>query len=71
MANEAIANIFVERPEVIDIDLEAGKLSWKNTLGYTTADLNLSKYQKDLIQNGGSVGVMVKLAAELQTAGKI
>lgn len=31
----------------------------------------LSDYQKDLIRNGGSVGVMLKLAAELQGEGNI
>ena len=31
----------------------------------------LSNYQKDLIRNGGSVGVMLKFATELQAEGKI
>jgi len=65
---EIIKRIFIADPDKILINWEEGIVSWKNGAG---TDFELSEYQKDLIRNGGSIGVMVKLAAELQKAGKI
>ncbi len=70
--------VIVSRPEFMVIDWEKGILSWpckwlenkqNETLERVEVNFKLSDYQKDLIRNGGSVGVMVKLAAELQGAG--
>lgn len=63
------------KPEDIEVDLEKGKLHWRVYFGTDSCgkdfDFSVSDHQKDLIKNGGSVGVMLKLAAELQKEGKI
>ena len=72
LPKETTASIFAEKPEAIFIDWEKGSLVWRRGGNVVaTFDFKLSDYQKDLIRNGGSVGVMVKLAAELQSAGKL
>jgi 3-isopropylmalate dehydratase small subunit len=78
LPKETIASIFAEKPEVISVDWEKGTIGWEmdpstscsgNCVGLKGVSFNHSVYQKDLIRNGGSVGVMVKMAAELQGAG--
>ena len=64
LPKEVIDSVFSTRLESIDVDWERGQLN-------RTEQFKLSDYQKDLIRNGGSVGVMVKLAAELQAEGKL
>ena len=54
-------------PESININWERGVMEW----GDDGTKFELSDYQKELIRNGGSVGVMVKLASELQKEGKL
>ena len=39
--------------------------------GDKVAEFKLSEYQKDLIRNGGSVGIMINLASELQKKGEL
>lgn len=67
LPKETVDFIFAEKPESINIDWENGIVKW----GEKMAEFKLSDYQKDLIRNGGSVGVMVRLAAELQAEGKL
>ena len=57
--------LFTEKPVSIEVDWENGVVKWNGQV----AEFKLSDYQKDLIRNGGSVGVMVKMAAELQDVG--
>ena len=66
-----VRNIITASPKEIQIDWEMGSVSWVDDISPTSAPFELSNYQKDLIRNGGSVGVMVKLAAELQAEGKL
>jgi len=58
---------FKERPDEIEIDLEKKLLKWSDK----NIKFEISEHQKELIDNGGSVGVMLTLAAELQKEGKI
>lgn len=67
LPKEALSALFVDEPQSIEIDWGSGDVIWWRG----NARFKLSDYQKDLIQNGGGVGVMVKLAAELQKEGKI
>ena len=56
------------------MDVEALKIDWEaGTIddGYATIRFELSEHQKNLIRSGGLVGVMVKMAAELQKEGKL
>jgi 3-isopropylmalate/(R)-2-methylmalate dehydratase large subunit len=65
--------LLIEKPDYLTIEWEYGPYSsvrWGDT-GGAWEKFVLSDYQKDLIRNGGSVGVMLKLAAELQAEGKI
>ena len=68
---ETIEMLFKERPAEIRVDIEQGRVEWREIGPGFEAMFHLSDYQKDLIRSGGSVGVMVKLAAELQQAGKL
>lgn len=65
-------------PISISVDVDGGIIHWKEQSGPATGEdmgvsmtFSLSDYQKDLIRNGGSTGVMLKLAARLQKEGKI
>ena len=70
LPKDTIASIFSGKPESINIDWEEGWIAWLNPGGGVgKVPFDLSDYQKELIHNGGSVGVMVKMAAELQVAG--
>lgn len=55
------------KPDQIFIDLVNGSIEF----GLTIITFTLSDHQKNLLANGGSVGVMLKLAAELQREGKL
>ena len=59
---------YEKKPKELLVDFERGIMEWDLIGGFGLA---LSDYQKELIRNGGSVGVMLKLAAELQAEGKI
>lgn len=80
LRKETIAWLTEKRPETISVDLEKGEISWTeitigDVVGEHTArssvDFPITNYQKELIRNGGSVVVMLKLATELQVEGKI
>jgi 3-isopropylmalate/(R)-2-methylmalate dehydratase large subunit len=60
--------ILMHEPSQINIDWENGKVKWGSDHCW---DFKLTEHQKDLIRNGGSVGVMIRLAARLQKEGKI
>ncbi len=67
---DKVALLLEGRPGYLKVDLEAGIISD----GHAVIDdikFQISDYQKDLIKNGGSVGVMIKLAADLQSAGML
>lgn len=71
ISEEMIAKLFEERPDEIRINLDRGEIEWHNISSVMSVEFKLSDYEKELIMNGGSVGVMLKLAAELQAEGKI
>lgn len=71
VSKETVAKLFEEKPDEIKINLDRGKIEWRNIGPGMSAEFKLSDYEKELIGNGGSVGVMLKLAAELQAEGKI
>ena len=61
------------KPETLSVDLEEGVISWSEKIWPALGEsevvnigFTLSDYRKDLTKNGGAVGVMLKLAAELQ-----
>ena len=69
LPKETVDSILGSKPEWINVNLEKKYLSWERPNGSVgQCNFDLSDYQKDLIRNGGSVGVMVRLAAELQKA---
>ncbi|MFA5994495.1 MAG: aconitase/3-isopropylmalate dehydratase large subunit family protein [Parcubacteria group bacterium] len=70
LSKEDIEYLFQSRIEQLSVDIESGKIY---VIGHEAIGFNfdLSSYQEDLIQNGGSLGIMLKLAAELQAEGKI
>lgn len=63
LPKEAVDRLFKDKPAEIKIDLNEGKLSWSSESGVV---FKISDYQKELIETGGSVGLMLKFAAELQ-----
>jgi 3-isopropylmalate/(R)-2-methylmalate dehydratase large subunit len=68
LPKDMIARLFNEQPSQLTINVAAGTVSWPGQPGI---NFTLSDYQKELIRNGGSVGVMIKIAAELQAEGKL
>jgi 3-isopropylmalate/(R)-2-methylmalate dehydratase large subunit len=71
LPKEMIALLLIEaRPGYLKVDWEAGIISDGNAL-IDDIKFQLSEHQKNLIRSGGLVGVMVKLAAELQKEGKL
>jgi 3-isopropylmalate/(R)-2-methylmalate dehydratase large subunit len=70
LPKDTIDSIFSARPESINVNLEDRTVTFLRPGGAVSLfGFGLSDYQKELIRNGGSVGVMVKMAAELQVAG--
>ncbi len=67
LPKEIIDCLSQKRPEELSIDWENGIIRWDND----SVRFEISERQKDLIRNGGSVSVMLKLAAKLQKEGKI
>lgn len=65
LPQETIALLFSQKPEQLSVDWENGIIKW----GEDSAKFELSGFQKKLIRSGGLVGVMIKLAAELQKEG--
>ena len=58
---EEIDRLFMERPAEIKADLEAGSIEAAGR----TIKFKISGHQKELIRDGGSIGAMIKLAAEV------
>ncbi len=67
LPKETVNCLFQKRPEELFIDWENGIIEWNNN---SKIHFEISEHQKNLIRNGGSVSVMLKLAAELQAKGK-
>ena len=67
LPKDTVDSINAERPESVVVDWEGCTVKW----GDKVAEFKLSEYQKDLIRNGGSVGIMINLAAELQKKGEL
>lgn len=63
LPNESVRQLLEENPEEISIDWENGTVQWSDG---NTAEFELSEHRKDLIRSGGLIGVMIKIAAELQ-----
>lgn len=75
LPKDKIELLFETRISEINISLKEnaiviGSYPEKNFPG-SRIYFEISDYQKELIKNGGSVGVMLKLAAELQAEGKL
>ncbi len=70
LPKEEIALLLEARPGYLKVDLEAGIISDGNAV-IDDIKFQISAHQKNLIKSGGLVGVMVKLAAELQKEGKL
>jgi len=68
---DLINRLFKEKPDKIYIDVENEKIEWREKNYSRSEKFNISDYNKKLIKNGGSVGVMIKLAADLMAEGKI
>jgi len=66
LPKETIDRLFREKPLEIKIDLHENKLRWSKEAGI---GFTISEFQKELIENGGSVGVMLKFAADIQETG--
>jgi 3-isopropylmalate/(R)-2-methylmalate dehydratase large subunit len=64
---EKIDRLFDDRPDNLTINVEDGSVEWAN--GHL--DFELFDYQRNLIKNGGSVAVMIKMASDLQKQGKL
>lgn len=64
---KGIIDRLTDYKKVVTVDWENGIVK----CGLDWANFVLSDYQKDLIRNGGSIGAMVKLAAELQQKGEL
>jgi hypothetical protein len=72
LPKEEVDILFARRPSSIEVGWKTGTVvEWNNEKFCRKTEFHLSDYQKDLIQNGGSVGVMVRMAAELQKEGKL
>lgn len=75
LPKEDIDFLMKTRPENIEVNLEKGKLHCTVYFGTDSYgkdfEFSVSDYQKDLIRNGGSVGIMIKLAADLVAEGKL
>ena len=67
LPKEVVDSIFSAKPESININWERGVMEW----GDNGTRFELSDYQKELIRRHGSVGYMIKLAAELQAEGRL
>jgi 3-isopropylmalate dehydratase small subunit len=62
LKKEDMDELFKNKPQSLDIDWEKGTASADGKkYGFP-----LSEYQKELLQTGGSVGYMLKLAAEIE-----
>lgn len=75
LPKEDIGVLMREKPETISANWEKHSFGFVDVynegVGKTTTFFSISDHQKNLIRNGGSVGVMLRLAAELQKEGKI
>lgn len=70
---DIVNELFETKPDNIKIIWNTGEdmpgyVEWRDKRGAT---FEISEFQKSIIRNGGSVGVMLKLAAKLQEEGKI
>jgi len=75
LSNEDINFLMENRPTEIDVNFEKGTLHCtiifdSDSFG-KDYDFSISDHQRKLLKNGGSVGVMLNLAAELQEEGKL
>lgn len=68
LPKETVDFLMRERPEDLSINMEKGIVEWDINDG---VGFEISSYQKELIRKGGSTGMMLELAAELQAEGKI
>jgi len=68
LPKEDIDKLFSLGAEEFSVNVENGIIEWDINAGVF---FSLSDYQRELVKNGGSPVVMLKLAAELQAEGKI
>ncbi len=67
LSKENMVQLFRDEPEELTIDVNARELKWDDK----EISFEMSEYQKELIDSGGSTSMMVALAAELQKEEKI
>lgn len=70
---EIVDELFEAKPNNIIVcwDTEVDWPSYIEWGGRRVVNFSISEFQKDIIRKGGSTGVMLELAAELQAEGKI
>ena len=61
LPQDKLDRILSIKPNELEIDLEKGEIKSTNQI----IKFNLSKYQKQLIEDGGSIGTMLRIAAEV------
>ncbi|MDP3697528.1 MAG: hypothetical protein Q8R55_05955 [Candidatus Taylorbacteria bacterium] len=76
LPTEIVDELFKKRPDYIKVVWdtlgdESGYIEWRENKRYKKATFELSGFLKTIIRKGGSTGVMLKLATELQAEGKI
>ncbi|MBU4601467.1 3-isopropylmalate dehydratase large subunit [Patescibacteria group bacterium] len=60
-----IDRLFEEKPDEIHINIKDKEIEWLEKKRGGLVMFNISDYHKELIENGGSVNFMIKLAAEI------
>lgn len=61
LGKDEIEKIKIVKPGSLEIDIEKGEIKFGNNI----VKFEISDYQKELIRNKGSIGVMLKMAAEI------
>jgi 3-isopropylmalate dehydratase small subunit len=70
LSQDIIRKLFLDKPEEILVDWEKGYVTAICPM-FVKGTFSLSDYQREMIKNGGSVGIMLKIAADLQKQGKL
>ncbi|MBU3924486.1 hypothetical protein KJ854_00945, partial [Patescibacteria group bacterium] len=66
-----IDRLFEEKPDEIHINIKDKEIEWLEKKHGGLVKFNISDYHKELIEKGGSVGIMINLATDLMAEGKI
>lgn len=66
LPKESIDQLFKESASKADVNWRGGVVSFTKNAESAELNFGLTNHQRDLIMSGGSIGVMLKLAAEIQ-----